>query len=158
MTVARLLRSTATAATPVHARLLWSSATSTVTTVSAVHARILRTIAAVTTAPQVIPPTTTTIGPGESVVLGATLASGETADTWTWRQISGTTATLTGTGATRTLIGPSSPTPTAPIVLGIRATVGGASSPEVTVQITLLPQLSWVCGPSGWVGRRTVPR
>lgn len=104
-------------------------------------------------------------GPGELVTITPELASGGTADSWTWRRISGPTVTLLtapggGRAVTAPSVMPSSPTasgPAATIVLGAIATVGGVTSPERTVSIAILPQLSWAWSGSAWVGAAVVP-
>jgi hypothetical protein len=103
-------------------------------------------------------PASREIGPGESVTLTATLTSGGTPDAWTWRRISGPVAvTLVGTGASRTVEGPSLMPPGASVVLGVTATVAGVTSPEQRVTLTVLPQLSWSLSPTGWVGSAVAP-
>jgi hypothetical protein len=108
-----------------------------------------------------------TAGPGEVVTLTAELLTGGS-PTWQWRRISGPTVGLPATGATASLTMPSlwnpdtaTPTSGAPapslLLVGVRATVGGVQSPEVTCQISILPQLSWSRSGSTWVGARVAP-
>lgn len=155
MTVARVLRSAATATLPVHARILRSGATAT--SPVAVHARVLRSAATATVVPVVLAPTGRPVGPGEPVTVTATLQSGGSADSWTWRQVSGPSVTLTGSGPSRTITGPSLMPPGQAIVLGVRATTGGLQSAEATVTLTVLPQLEWTYTGAAWVGAVSVP-
>lgn len=95
-----------------------------------------------------------TVEPGTVVTLTTAISSGQTADAWTWRIISGT-GTLIGTGGTRTVIAPSGMPPLgATLVVGVTATASGVTSPEQTVTITALPQLSWAWVSGAWVGNR----
>lgn len=92
--------------------------------------------------------------PRATVSVTAAPASGTTTpDSYTWRQVSGPTVTLTGSGATRSFSAPSlMPGATALIVLGVKGTVSGADGPEVTVNIAVLPQTRWSWNGSAWVG------
>lgn len=93
--------------------------------------------------------------PGTSVSFTAALASAGTADLWTWRQVSGPAVSLIGSGASRTFLAPSvMPPDGATVVLGVRATVSGTLSPEVTVSTTVLPQRFWILQAGQWVGKR----
>jgi hypothetical protein len=99
-----------------------------------------------------------TIGPGEQKEITATLASG-TATSWSWRHISGPNVTMSGSGATRTLTGPSIMPPGSSVaVFGVKAINDPVESIEQTVSVTILPQLSWTRVHGGdWVGSRVVP-
>ena len=76
------------------------------------------------------------------VEITALLVGGTPADTYIWRQISGPAVSFLGTGHTRSFTAPSALNG-AVVVIGVRASVGGTTSPEVTVTITSLPQLVW---------------
>lgn len=69
---------------------------------------------------------------------------------YTWRQVSGPTVTLTGTGASRSFKAPASALGTT-VVLGVRAVNGAAQSAEKTASITVRPHLSWVLRGGVWV-------
>lgn len=156
MSLARLGRALLTSPTPApKARI--GRATLSGTVLVTPKARIGRASISGTAAVIVTPPDPLTLGPGQAVALTAVLASGGAADTWTWRRISGPAIAMAGTGATRTVTAPSVMPPGASIVLGVTATVGGVTSAEKTVPLTVLPQLSWSISPTGWVGARTVP-
>lgn len=101
------------------------------------------------------PLTDLTVEPESFVTLTTTVTSGQTADAWTWRRISGPAVTLTGTGGTRTLYAPSAMPPSgATVVIGVTATASGITSPERTVTVTARPQLSWQWQSGAWYGRR----
>jgi len=91
----------------------------------------------------VTPPADQTVEPQSTVTLTASLPDGKTADSWTWRQISGDTAGIHGTGATVTLTAPANISGTT-LVIGVRATAGSTTSSEKTVTITVLPQIRWI--------------
>lgn len=96
-----------------------------------------------------------TVEPETLVSLTASLVGGGSADSWTWRVVTGMPVSFSGTGASREFIAPSTlPPGGGTTVIGVRATVGGTTSPEVTVTITLRPQLSWQYNGTQWVGRR----
>lgn len=71
---------------------------------------------------------------------------------WTWRQISGTSVSLSSTSV-------QNPTFTAPatiagdaLVFGLTVSNGGQNSPEDTVTITVLPQTEWKAVNGTWTG------
>lgn len=106
----------------------------------------------------VVPPAPVTVGPGESTELVASLSSG-TADTWTWRQISGPAVSFADAGATLLVEGPSVWPPDPSVAMfGVTASLGDEVSAEVTVNVTILPQISWTRAPGGdWTGSRVAP-
>jgi hypothetical protein len=99
-----------------------------------------------------------TIGPGEQKNIVASLASGS-ADSWTWRQVSGPTTSMNAVGNTLTITGPSVfPPANGTSVFGVKAVDDGVESVEVTSTVTILPQLSWTRVPGGnWVGSKVAP-
>lgn len=113
---------------------------------------------AATPAPVVNALSPITIGPGEARNIVATLASGS-ADSWTWRQISGPTVSLSSAGNTLSITGPSVlPPNSGTAVFGVKAIDDSVESAEVTATVSILPQLSWTRVPGGdWVGSRIVP-
>lgn len=112
-------------------------------------------------------PATAVAGPGESLVLTATLLTPGTA-TWQWRRISGPTVGLLPVDGVLSFVAPSrwsadqaQPTAGAPgvslLVLGVRATIDGVQSAEVRCEVSILPQLSWSGTPPNMVGSRVAP-
>lgn len=95
-----------------------------------------------------------TAEPESTVTLTATLTEGGVADSYTWRRVSGPAVTFVGSGDTRAFAAPSAMPPGAEVVIGVTATVGGVTSPERTVTVTVLPQLRWNYQAGAWVGRR----
>ena len=95
-----------------------------------------------TVAVVVNPPSGRTVEPLAIVTLTATLQNGLTADSWTWRQISGPPASIVGTTRTVTLTAPAMAAG-ATVVVGVAATVGSSMSTEKTVTVTVLPQIEW---------------
>lgn len=93
-------------------------------------------------------PPAQTVEPLATVTLTAALQNGQVADSWTWRQISGQTAGIQGTGATVTLTAPGTLAGTT-LVIGVRATVGSTTSTEATVTVTVLPQIRWMLDAAG---------
>lgn len=101
-----------------------------------------------------------TAGPGEPVTLTAALVGGGAPDSWTWRVLPGSAPVqLTGTGAARSFPCPSVMPPGAEVRLGVTATRGGVTSPEVAAVVTVLPQLHWVRDRTtgAWVGAVVAP-
>jgi hypothetical protein len=92
----------------------------------------------------------TNVEPESTVTLTAALVGGGTADSWTWRRVSGANIGIASTGATVTFPAPSDINGTS-VVVGVRATVGGIQSPEATCNVTVLPQLGWWWDPAGWI-------
>jgi hypothetical protein len=89
-----------------------------------------------------------TVEPGVMVTLTAVLTGGGSADSYSWRFVSGDTVTLGAVGAVATFTSPSVTTPTkaprqATTTIGVTATVSGVTSPERQVTVTTLPQLRW---------------
>jgi hypothetical protein len=93
-------------------------------------------------------PSYTNVEPGTVITYTASLTSG-TADSWTWRVISGAT-TVTGTGATVTVAAPADING-ATAQIGVTATVSGVTSAEVVSTITALPQTEWWWDGTTWV-------
>lgn len=104
-----------------------------------VHRAALGGVAAVALQPML----DRTVEPLTIVNLTAVLSGGGAADTYAWRRVSGPAVTFFGTGADRSFRAPGLLPPVAPIVIGVTATVDGVTSPERTVTITVLPQISW---------------
>lgn len=94
------------------------------------------------------PPAGQTVEPLTAVTLTATIQNGLTADSWTWRQISGPTASIVGTSGTVTLTAPAA-ADGATVVVGVVATVDSFASTEKTVTVTVLPQIEWRLDASG---------
>jgi hypothetical protein len=95
------------------------------------------------------------VEPETLVTVVAALVGGGSADSWTWRVVSGQPVSFGGSGNTRTFVAPSlMPPGGGTSTLGVIATVGGTSSPERTVIITYLPQTRWQFVGGVWVGRR----
>lgn len=98
-----------------------------------------------------------TVEPETVVSLTAVLSGGGTADSYTWRRVSGPAVAFIGTGATITFLAPSGMPPGgASVVVGVTATSGGTVSAERTVTITVLPQLRWQLSGTSWVGKRPI--
>jgi hypothetical protein len=98
-----------------------------------------------------------TVEPQEPVTIATALTAGSaTPDSYLWRVVSGTPVSLAGAGASLTFTSPSAMPPLgATTVLGVRAVVGGFTSPEVQCTVTTRPQLSWSRVPGGqWVGSK----
>lgn len=84
------------------------------------------------------------VEPLTTVQLTAVLASGLTADSYQWRRVSGDVATMVADGPLCQVTAPAGPPPNgATTVVGVRATLGGVQSPEVTSQISVRPHLRW---------------
>lgn len=96
--------------------------------------------AAVVLSPVVVPGT---VEPMTELIISMSLASGDAADTWTWRQVSGPLITFYGSGSTRSFTTPST-WDGGTVVIGVRATLGGVSSAERQIPIEVLPQIVWV--------------
>lgn len=100
------------------------------------------------------------VEPQDVVTLTAVTAAGSATPTgWVWRQVSGPTVALTGTGAARSFEAPSALAGTV-VVMGVAGTLGAVTGPEQTVSVTVLPQLSWIRAPGvaggAWVGSKVV--
>lgn len=94
-----------------------------------------------------------TVEPESTVTITASLAGGGTADSWTFRRVSGPSVGILGSGATRTLTAPSTAPPAGGVlVIGVQATLDGTTSPERLHTINLLPQVSWVWNGEAFVG------
>jgi len=87
--------------------------------------------------------------PNQLLSFTATLAGGGQATIWTWRGISGPATALVAIGPKVTFTTPSDLNGTV-LVLGVKATVDGVTSPEETVSITVLPQTEWFWTPPTW--------
>jgi hypothetical protein len=94
--------------------------------------------------------------PGTVLSQSAVLSSGGPgAVTWTWTQVSGpdVTPTLVPNGASVSFVAPSvMPGAVTTIVLGVTATIGGVTSPQVTATFDVLPQTFWAWNGTKWVG------
>lgn len=96
------------------------------------------------------------VEPGSSVTVTAVLSDASTADSYTWRQISGPAITLSGTGNSRTFTAPHAMPPAgATVVLGVTATKSGVTSNETIANVVALPQVSWVWNGTAWEGSPT---
>lgn len=91
----------------------------------------------------------TNVEPGSPVSFTASLLGGGSADSWAWRRVSGAQIGLIATGATATFPAPSDLNG-ASVTIGVSATLGGITSPEVTAIVTALPQLEWWWTDSAW--------
>lgn len=74
--------------------------------------------------------------------LTATLISGPTPDSYTWRRVSGAQVTLHSTGASCDLVIPGAWDGT-PVTVGCSAVVGGVTGPEALLTITCLPHIAF---------------
>lgn len=83
-----------------------------------------------------------TVEPMSSVEITALLVGGTPAESYIWRQVSGPAVSFIGTGHTRSFTAPSAIDGTS-VVIGVRAAVGGTTSDEQTVTVTVRPQLVW---------------
>jgi hypothetical protein len=88
--------------------------------------------------------------PETVVTISASLVGGGTADSWTWRPVSGASVGINGTGATVTVAAPSDING-ASTVIGVRATKDGITSPEATMVVQVLPQTEWLWAGSSWL-------
>lgn len=96
----------------------------------------------------------TGVEPLTTVTLTATLSPLSAAATgYTWRYVSGTTVTVSGTGASVTIIAPGAKDG-ATSRIGVTATNGSVTSAEVTVDITTLPHSRFRATSTGWVPYR----
>ena len=85
--------------------------------------------------------------------VNAVLTGGGTADSYTFRRVSGVAATLSATGGTCTFPTPAVFGPNnSAVVIGATATTSGLTSPERLSTVTVLPTLRWV-----WDGAKFVP-
>lgn len=91
-----------------------------------------------------------TVEPLDLVSLTAYLESALVADSFSWDQVSGDSISLEGSGNTRTFKAPASTAGTT-IVVGVTATKGGVTSPEVQATVTVLPQIEWILKGGAWV-------
>lgn len=152
MTVVRRIRTAVDGtppAAPVKAR--WISAALDGAAPISGHVRWLR--AAVDGAPAVIVnplPDLANVEPESTVTITATLVGGGTADTWTWRRISGPAIGLFGTGPSVSFPAPSV-IDGGTLVIGVTATLAGITSTEDTFSITVLPQTEWLWTGTGWI-------
>ncbi len=130
-----------TGSSPVAARSRIASVTGSGATLVMPRSRIGRVSGAGAVAVAVAPLTDlVNVEPGTPLVI--TAVANAPADSWTWRQVSGPTVTLTPSGASVMLPAPAALTG-ASIVLGVRATIAGVTSTERTVTITTLPHGEW---------------
>lgn len=153
-----------TATTPVTQKLRLHKITASGTQSTTPKLRLHKITAAGTQAVRIDPiPQPQAAEPGVNIVVTAVLQGDGAADSWTWRRVSGPVATLTPAGASCTIVTPSAmPNPSdtsasIPLVIGVKATLAGTDSPEVTVVVPVLPQTRWTYDGSAWVGARTVP-
>lgn len=89
---------------------------------------------------------------GATVSTTVALTSNTAADSWTWRILSDTTGqvVLTGAGATRSFIAPTT-VEGSQVILGVTATQNGETSIEQTVQVFIRPHQWWHRTAAGWV-------
>lgn len=90
------------------------------------------------------------VEPESLVSITATMQLG-TATSWVWRQVSGPTVSLVGSGATVTFVAPSALT-VSTVVLGVVASSSSVSSVERTVSVQVFPQTLWNYSAGSWVG------
>jgi hypothetical protein len=90
------------------------------------------------------------VEPESTITVTATLVGGGTADTWTWRRVSGPTIGIIGTGATVTFTAPSDING-ATVVVGVTATIDATTSPERTFTVNVLAQTEWWWTGTGWI-------
>lgn len=94
-------------------------------------------------------PPVITLGPDVSgvepktvVTVTATHTGGTAPDGWAWRQISGPTVTLTGTGASRSFTAPST-FQGAAVVIGCTPAAGASVGTEDAITVNVTPQPMW---------------
>ncbi len=98
-----------------------------------------------------------TVEPEVTVTLNALLKDRSTPDSWTWRVVSGPTTTLTPVNNSVSFVAPSTmPDDDGILTIGVRATQDSVLSAEVTVDITVQPQVRWQYVGGNWVGRKQV--
>lgn len=85
--------------------------------------------------------------PGNVVRVTASLVSGGAADSWTWRPVSGPNTAINGTGETVDITLPGDFNGTT-VTIGVRATVDGTTSPEVTFTISVNAMVNAVWSPA----------
>lgn len=95
------------------------------------------------------------VEPETNLAITATLQGGGSADSWTWRRVSGAAIGINGTGASVSFLAPSDINGTS-VVVGVTATVGPTTSPEETFTVTVLPQTEWWWTGSAWTPRTEV--
>lgn len=119
--------------------------------------RIYRAEAAGIAAVTLLPIANITAEPGTVVPITAVLEGGGSADSYTWRRVSGPASTLSTAGGVASLTVPALAVNYIPVqavvVIGVTATKSGTTSREVTTTITGLPETDWSRIPGGaWVG------
>ena len=80
--------------------------------------------------------------PGVTMTVTAALLGGESADTWTFRRVSGLAVGLSNAGPVLTFETPSHING-GQVVIGVTATKSGIVSPEVQFTVTVRPQTEW---------------
>lgn len=100
-------------------------------------------------------PDLSSVEPEIVISVVANLQGGGTADSWSWRIVSGSVVTLNTNGPNLTFTAPSNLNGTS-FVIGVTATIAGITSPEELFTVSVLPQTEWFWdeGASSWVGQR----
>lgn len=87
------------------------------------------------------------VNPADTVTLSGSGTNSPTG--YIWAQISGTSVTLTGAGATRTFPAPPTATGTA-LIFSFTASNASGNSAADTIQVNVSPQIEWIASSSGW--------
>jgi len=160
----RWVRSAFAGTAQVTPKVRWARAAFTGTAVATPRVRWARSALAGSAALSLAPIPSRTVEPGETVELNAVQTAGSPG-VFAWRVVSispaSTAYALFPDGEFLTLTAPSAVdaqrTPAQVVmVVGVTVTVDGVTSPEQTTTITVLPQMSWVYGGSGFVARPRV--
>lgn len=117
-------------------------AASTGTVPASRFGRAYRAAVAGTASVLLVPFAPRTVEPMSTVSLTAGLVGGGIADSYSWRQISGPTVSLSGSGGSRSFAAPSTMAGDV-VVIGVQATVGDTTSAESLITITVPPQIMW---------------
>jgi len=148
----RIYKASMTGAVAAKGRLFKASLTGSAPVGS--KGRVYRTQLTGTAAVVIQPFANQKVEPLTPVTITAALAPGSaTPDSYTWRVVSGTTVTLVGTGASRTIAAPAHSDGTF-VVIGVKGVLAGVETVEQTIRIDTYPQLTWQATTSGWVATR----
>ncbi len=139
------------------ARVRWSSATiQEVPSAVGVRVRWGMAIMAGTSNLVINPIANIQAEPEVVVTLTATLPVGSSADSYIWRQISGPSIPISGTGSSISITTPSAMPPGATLVMGVTAVSGATQSAERTFNVNVFAQTEWLRVHGGdWTGAST---
>jgi hypothetical protein len=135
-------------------KVRWGRSALTGTVVVVPKVRWGRSALSGTPAVVLVPLSNQTVEPETVVTVTAALVGGGSADSYTFRRISGAAISFLGSGASRSFYAPSALPPGTSVTIGVVATIGGVNSVEQTCVITVLPQIRWALSGSTWVGQR----